>query len=185
MELSYFDASQVDPNLRFDPVPAGDYEVMITESEEQMTSRCDGSFLKLTLEIQSGEHQGRKIFDRLNLNNPNQKTVTIAQQQLSQIYHALGITHVKDSEELHFKPLIAKVKVRPPRVGQDGNKYDASNEIRGYKQAGMASQQAPQGRPMAPYHSTPHATTNRTSQPAAQQPQRPARAAPPWAAQGG
>lgn len=166
-----FDATQVDPTNQFDVIPAGEYEVMITESERKFTKSGDGAYLQLTLEIQSGEFQGRKLFDRLNLENSNRTAVDIAQRQLSQICHAVGVMQVSDSEQLHYKPMIAKVKVRPPR-----GEYDASNEIGGYLALNGAKPQPKHT--AAAFHSTPHATPQRTAQP-----QKPA-ATPPWAAQG-
>lgn len=130
-----FDATQVDPTNTFDPVPAGDYEVMITDSEEKNTANGNGKYLQLTVQIQSGEFTGRTLFDRLNLDNPNRTAVEIAQRQLSQICHAIGELRLTDSRQLHEKPLLAKVKVRPAR-----GEFEASNLIAGYKPlANMAS----------------------------------------------
>lgn len=153
-----FDASNIDPSPRFDPIPAGDYPVIIASSEMKHTKDGQGQYLELTLEIQAGEFSGRKLFDRLNLHNSNRQAVEIAQRQLSQICHAVGVLQVTDSEQLHFKPLVAMVKLRPAR-----EKYDASNEIKGYKAASGAPVQTTFQRPTAP-----------AANPA------PARAAAPW-----
>lgn len=145
-----FDASNIDPTPRFDPLPAGDYNVIITASEMKVTKDGTGEYLELTLEVQDGEFAGRKLFDRLNLNNPNRKAVEIAQRQLAQICHAVGVLQVTDSEQLHFRPLVAIVKVRPA----DGQ-YDAANEIKGYKAAAgapvMQKPAQPQQAPRAPF----------------------------------
>lgn len=134
-----FDANQVDPTPQYGAIPAGEYEVIITESEAKQTSRGDGTYLALTMEIQSGEFQGRKLWDRLNLDNPNQKAVAIAQRTLSQICHATGVLQVKDSSDLHYIPMIAVVKVRPEREDPiTGKFYEQSNEIKEYKAAGGA-----------------------------------------------
>lgn len=125
-----FDASHVDPTPRFDPIPAGDYPVIITASELKHTKDGSGQYLELREEIQGGEFAGRLIFDRLNLFNNNQKAVEIAQRQLSQICHAIGVLQVQNSEQLHNRPLVAMVKVRPA-----SGQYEASNEIKGYKPA--------------------------------------------------
>ena len=128
MALINIDTTHIDPTPRFDPIPAGDYPVIITASEMKQTKDGTGQYLELTLEVQAGEFQGRKLFDRLNLNNSSRQAVEIAQRQLSQIAHAVGVLQVADSEQLHFKPLVAMVRVRAAREG-----YDASNEIKGYK----------------------------------------------------
>jgi len=155
-----FDATHVDPTPRFDPIPAGDYRVIITASEMKFTKDGSGQYLELTLEVQGGEFSGRKLFDRLNLNNSNRQAVEIAQRQLSQICHAVGVLQVADSEQLHYKPLVAMVTVRPPR-----EQYAASNEVKGYK----AASGAPVNQQFQAARTAPAAN------PA------PARAAAPWA----
>lgn len=153
MALINIDTTHIDPTPRFDPIPAGDYPVIITASEMKLTKDGTGQYLELTLEVQAGEFQGRKLFDRLNLNNSSRQAVEIAQRQLSQIAHAVGVLQVADSEQLHFKPLVAMVRVRAAREG-----YDASNEIKGYKAVACA--------PVAMTHAAPVAAP---------------RAAAPWA----
>lgn len=128
-----FDATNIDPTPRFDPLPAGEYPVIITASELKFTKSGDGQYLELTLEVQGGEFAGRKLFDRLNIHNSNRQAVEIAQRQLSQICHAIGVLQVKDSEQLHFKPLVAIVRIEP---GKDG--YEPRNVIKGYKAAAGA-----------------------------------------------
>ncbi len=132
-----FNATGIDTTSTFDPVPAGEYPVIITESEVRDTKSGTGRYLNMTLEIQGGQFQGRKLFDRLNLWNQNAQAVEIAQRQLAQACHAVGLLQVADSSELHFKPLTAIVRVRN-EPGQN-----PQNEIRGYKPAGGVAAQAP------------------------------------------
>ena len=126
---SDFDATTVDPNTAFEPVPAGTYTVMIIASEMKDTQAGDGQYLKLEFKIlDEGEFNGRKIWTNLNLVNPNEKAVEIAQKELSGIMHAVDRVGATDSNELHGLPMSAKVKVRPPQNG-----YDASNTISFFK----------------------------------------------------
>lgn len=148
-----FDATHIDPTPRFDPMPAGDYTAIITESETKLTRDGSGQYLQLKLEVQGGEFAGRTLFDRLNLWNNNRQAQEIAQRTLSQICHAVGILQVTDSQELHNKPLIAIVKVRPAR-----DAYEASNEIKGYKAAAaIPVAQQPFAAPRAPAAQQPAA----------------------------
>ena len=133
MELN-FDANNVDPAESREPIPAGWYKVVISESEEKPTKAQTGSYLQLTMEVIDGDHAGRKVFDRLNLNNPNATAVEIAQRTLSSICRAVGVMTPRDSSDLHDKPLMAKVKVRPARDG-----YDANNEIGEYAEQDKAA----------------------------------------------
>ena len=126
--------TNVAPSQAFTPLPAGDYQAIITESETKATKDGQGQYLQLKLQIQGGEFAGRVLFDRLNLWNNNQQSQEIAQRALSAICHAVGILQVGDSQELHNRPLIATVKVKPA----SGN-YEANNEIKGYKAAQLAT----------------------------------------------
>lgn len=130
MSFINFDASQVNPNDEYTPIPAGSYPVIITESEIRETKSGTGNYLRVTLEVQAGEYQGRKIFHNITLQNQNQTAVGIGQRHLSQICHAVGVLQVQDSAQLHHKPLIAVVKIRK---GNDG--YNDSNEVARYEQA--------------------------------------------------
>lgn len=132
--LSGFNAAEVEPQGSFEPIPAGWYTAMVTDSEFKPTKNGQGEYLQLRLDIIKGEYEGRVIFDRLNLNNPNQTAVEIAQRQLSSICRAVGIMTPTDSSELHDKPLKVKVSIRPA-----GNGYEASNEVKAYDAADGAS----------------------------------------------
>ena len=119
-----FDATSVEPTTAYELLPAGKYRAQIVESEMRVTKNGMGQFLWLMIDILEGEQQGRKIFDQLNLVNPNPTTVEIAQRTLSAICHATGRMHVSDSEELHLIPMMIQVKIRPPKNG-----YGESNAI--------------------------------------------------------
>jgi hypothetical protein len=161
-----FDATQVQPNQPFEVIPPGKYVVQIVASEMKPTNNGNGQYLWLEMDIIDGEHATRKLWDRLNLVNPNQQAVQIAERTLSAICHATGQLHVSDSEDLHFKPMIATVKVRPPRT-DNGKSFEASNEIRGYEPtAGSVAPVAQAQRP-APVATAPKPTPVSS-------------AAPPW-----
>lgn len=119
-----FDASQVQPSS-FDVIPKGDYILRITDSDVSENSAKTGNLLKLTMEVVEGQYQGRKIFDQLNLSNPNEMAVKIGRERLSGYCHATGVIQLQDSQQLHGIPFIAKVKVKVDKNGV----YDDKNEI--------------------------------------------------------
>lgn len=127
MDLSNFDANTVAPAASREPIPAGWYKMVITTSEEKPTKAQTGSYLKLEVEVIEGEHQGRKVFPMLNLNNPNSTAVEIAQRELSSICRATGVMTPRSSQDLHDRPFMGKIKVTPARDG-----YDAGNSIAEY-----------------------------------------------------
>lgn len=165
-----FDANAVEPS-NFDVFPAGKYLAQIVSSEMRPTKDGRGQYLFLELDILEGQFAGRKLFDRLNLVNDNPDTVDIATRTLSSICRATGQMQVKDSEQLHLIPLIADVRVRPPK-GQ----YGESNSIR-YLPRNAA---APATRAPGAYASAPAPATAPSPQPQPATPMAPAAGGLPW-----
>ena len=166
-----FDANAVEPS-NFDVFPAGKYLAQIVSSEMRPTKDGRGQYLFLELDILEGPFAGRKLFDRLNLVNDNPDTVDIATRTLSSICRATGQMQVKDSEQLHLIPLIADVRVRPPK-GQ----YGESNSIR-YLPRNAAA--APATRAPVAYASAPAPATAPAPQPQPATPVAPAAGGLPW-----
>lgn len=129
--LHGWDATNVPPQNSFEPLPAGWYPVIISDSEFKPTKSGEGQYLHLVFTVIEGPHENRKIFDRLNLDNPNQTAVEIAQRALSAICHAVGVLTPRDSAELHDKPLEIKISVRPAK-----GEFEPSNEVKGYRARG-------------------------------------------------
>ena len=146
-----FSAEGIDIRSNYEAIPAGDYESMVTASEMKSTKDGTGQYLELTVEIQSGQFQGRRLFDRLNLSNRNPKAVEIAQKQLAQLCHATGVLQVQDSQQLHNRPIVMKVAVR------NDLERGPSNEIKGYKAKGTTQQAAPFQAPRAAAPAAPAA----------------------------
>jgi len=114
----------------FDPLPAGQYELMITRSATKPTKAGTGSYLELEMQVIGGQHSGRRHWERLNLDNPSQQTVKIAEEQLARLCNALGIDDVNDSEQLHDLPFLADVAI--------DKKDSTRNVIYGYRAVGGA-----------------------------------------------
>lgn len=100
-DLKGFDANQVDPQTELEPIPAGKYLAMITESEMKDTKNGDGRYLQFTFQILDGSHKGRFVWARLHLENANQMAVQIAKAELSAICRAVGVMTPRDSCDLH------------------------------------------------------------------------------------
>lgn len=121
----------VDPNATFDPLPTAWYVMAAVKSEWKPTKNNDGQYLQIEFEVDPNHHpelKGRKVWDRLNLQNKNEQAVEIAQRTLKALIVACGKSTVSNSEELHGIPVLVKVVAKPARDG-----YDASNDVKGYK----------------------------------------------------
>ena len=141
MVILNFDATQVEPDAPRDAIPAGRYDCIITKSVMKETSRGDGEMLELQLKVIRGAYQNWMLFDRLNLKNPNEQAVDIAQRTLSAICHAVGVMQPKDSSELHDKPLSVTVA-----VGEyNGN---LKNDVKGYSKYLATAPAVPAGKPI-------------------------------------
>jgi len=140
-DLDGFNAHEVEPTASFEAIPAGKYLAAITDSEMKPTKNGSGSYLQLTFTILEGEYKGRVVWARLNLVNPNQTAVKIAESELSAVCRAVGVMTPKDSCELHDIPLLITVKVKK----RDDN-GELTNEVKGYEPKSAAAgqpQQAP------------------------------------------
>lgn len=154
MAFLNFDATSVQPNDSFAPIPAGTYIAQITDSSIKPTKSGTGTMLNLTWTILDGQFANRKVFDRINVQNANHEAEKIGQRQLSSICHATGVMKLQDSNQLHGKPVKITVKIRQSAEWGD------SNEVKSYESAGGVSP--------APFAG-------------AQQVSAPASSTPPWA----
>lgn len=126
-----FNADEHEPRNSFDAIPAGKYVALVTESEEKATKAGTGSYIQFTFEILEGDHKGRKLWARLNLNNPNPTAVEIAKSDLSAMCRAAGVKVLRDTAELHDIPMVVKVTAK-----LDKESGELRNEIRGYEATG-------------------------------------------------
>jgi len=111
----------------FSPIPAGYYKAIITESELKPT-KGGGEYLKLRVEIIDGDYKGRVVFGNLNLVNANPTAEKIAKAALGNICRAVGVMHPRAPSELHNKPLMVKLSVKP-----ETPEYPAGNDIKAWE----------------------------------------------------
>lgn len=115
------------PESDFEPIPAGDYSAQIVQSEMKSTKAGTGEYLQLRIQILDEEYQGRIVFDRLNLVNPNEQAVKIAQRTLGDLCQACGVEEVEDSEELHGIEMTVRLGVT-----EASGDYPPGNEVKKY-----------------------------------------------------
>jgi len=131
--LNGFNANDVEPAVGFDPIPAGKYLAIITESEMKPTKSGTGQYLQLTFQIIEGAFKGRLLWARLNLVNHSDMAVKIARSELSAICRAVGVMAPKDSVELHNLPLVVSVACK-----KRDDTGEITNEIKGYAKRGAS-----------------------------------------------
>ena len=166
-----FDCNSVDPTEDF--LKPGDYVVQIMESEVKPNKKQTGHYLALVLQVvQESESKGRKLYDYINIQNPNQTTERIAQKSLSALGRSTNIWSIQDPRQLLNQVVIAVV-----------TRNDSGNNIRTYKPAVEMQSAAPAAQPPAvPQTVAPPASAAPTYIPPVGQP--PAAAQPPAAVAG-
>jgi len=112
----------------FDPIPAGWYTARITDTKLKTTKAGNGEYLEVKFDITGPSYEGRCVWGRFNLKNPNPQAEQIGQQQFKDCFSAIGLERVSDSDELLGGALQIKVVVKPA----DGQ-YDESNDVKGFK----------------------------------------------------
>ena len=122
--LKGFDANKY-PDERSTILP-GEYQAIIVATEMKVTKAGTGQYLQLEFLITEGKYKGRKMWDRLNLRNPNPTAENIARVTLGNICRAVGVLNPPDSEMLHSVPLMIK-------IGLQDDDPDR-NEVTGYSQ---------------------------------------------------
>lgn len=125
-----FKASEVPEDKGFEVIPAGTYSAHIIQSEMKETKAGTGQYLELRIQILDEPYTGRLVFERLNLVNPNETAVKIANRTLADILEALGVDEVEDSEELHGIEFQMELKIDPPR-----GDWGESNSVKKYMAA--------------------------------------------------
>lgn len=147
-----FDPQSV-PESEFngEPLPAGNYQVQISESEVVPVKSGAGMMLKLTLDVIDGPFANRKLWVQLCIQHTNPQAQSIAQRALADIFQATATPPSRDSEDLHFKPFMVRVVIKQDET------YGPKNEVKAYKPlagaaavpARQAARPAPASRPAA------------------------------------
>jgi hypothetical protein len=120
----------------YSPLPKGSYEAMVIDSAIKATKSGDGQYIELTIQIISGDHSGRRLWERLNISNPNKQTEEIASKALGQLCVAVGVDDMEDTEQLHDMPFIVELDI--DRKDPTRNKIWAYKGIEGLPKVAAA-----------------------------------------------
>ena len=128
-----FDANSVEPTESYDVLPKGKYLMMAVDSKIKPTKRGDGDYLEITFEVIDGQFKGRKVWERLNIRNPNKKAEEISQRKLSALCHAIGVINLTDTDQLHNIPVMAELTIE----SREG--YSDQNGVKSYSASGSTA----------------------------------------------
>jgi hypothetical protein len=132
MPIIDFDVTSYEPQIKssFEPLPPGDYQAIISDSAIKTTKAGTGEYIELTMQITDGQHSGRRIWERLNISNPNKVAEEIARSQLNGLRAALGIAKLESTEQLHDTPFVLSLDI--------DRKEPTRNRVMGYSSAKTA-----------------------------------------------
>lgn len=83
----------------YGPLPPAEYPCEIVGAEIKQTKAGNGAYVEVTFEIIGDNYAGRKIWHRMNINNPNPKAVIIGKEKLSELGLACGIVVPRNTNE--------------------------------------------------------------------------------------
>lgn len=138
-----FNAASVEPMAprSYEPLPNGAYEMMIVKTDVKPTKAGNGNYIELEMHVVSGEFSGRRLWERLNVDNPNKQAEEIANAALAALCLAIGKSDIKDTDDLLDVPFIAHVEV--------DRKDPTRNRVTGYEAAAAAPAARPAAAPRA------------------------------------
>ena len=113
----------------FQPIPAGEYTVVIKSAEIKPTKAGTGQYINVRFDITSEKYTGRVLFAIINIKNPSDVAEKIGRAQLGEIMRANNIISLQDTDQLIGATMIVKVA-----IGEYNG--EAKNEIKSFKSAG-------------------------------------------------
>ena len=130
-----FDSTGMEPPTDFAPIPADQYDVVVTNTELRPT-RTGGQQMVVELTVTSGDYANRKLWYRINTACSNPEAVRIGMDQLQRMSLSLGVRSFNATEELHGRECIASVIVT------HDPKYGDGNDIKSFRPKTQQVQQA-------------------------------------------
>jgi len=116
--------------------------MMIVKSDVKATQAGTGHYIELEMHVLGGEHSGRRLWERLNIDNPNKTAQDIAQAALAALCHAVNVPDMSETEQLHDIPFVAHIEI--------DKKEPTRNRVMGYVgTTGVKPKAAPVAKPAA------------------------------------
>lgn len=135
----------------FEPLPKGRYLCQLDDTEMKPTKDKRGSYLECTFTVVAPkEHRGRKVWARINVNNPSEIAQRIGREQFNALCLAtVGTTEVRKTESLHNKKCILHISI-------DRSTEDPTNRVNGFeKYDGSEATGSQESKPAAPPETKP------------------------------
>ena len=124
-----FNVAEMPESVGFTPIPAGWYVAKITKAELRDTKAGNGKYINIRYDIMGPAYEGRAVFGMINVKNASEQAEEIGRQNLGDLMRAIGLTKVRDTEQLiggqcQIKVVIDKGTAEYP---------DDRNSVKGWK----------------------------------------------------
>jgi len=106
----------------FEPLPSGEYSVVITDTDVVVPKSGNGLMVKLVYEvIGDREYEGKKIFDNVVIQHSSHDAEKIGKQRLNTIAAICDVKKIRDTAELHGKVIVIVLGVKNSKEYGDQN----------------------------------------------------------------
>lgn len=113
----------------YSPLPAGWYAFTIEDASLERTKAGNGHYIELVLVCDGPTYAGRKVWDRLNIDNPNLTAREIGLEQFSRLSVACGYPErPRNLRELVGCKVEAKLA-----VDAKDQRYEPKNVVKAYR----------------------------------------------------
>lgn len=137
-----FDATSYTPQERsYGLIAPGKYPAVINATDIKATKSGTGQYLEIEFQIIDGEYAGRRVWERLNINNENKKAEDIARERLAALCQALEIATLTDSDQLQDGQVLLGLEI--DRKEPDRNRVSGFWALDGAAPAAAAAAPAP------------------------------------------
>jgi len=131
------------PENDFTPVPDGWYPAYIFQSDKRFSS-AGNAMLEVGWKITGPKYANRTVFKLFMLDHPSEDVVRISREQrYSLFYKALGIIHMKNTNEAHNKPHRIKLATEPAK-----GDFPAKNKVVAFEKARDGGTTLPKPKPI-------------------------------------
>ncbi len=125
-----FNVNELQDGQSFDPIPAGQYVTTIEDAEIKTTKAGTGTYLKLKMKVSEGAYQNRVLFSNITVTNPSETAVKIGEGQIKALMRAIGLSSLRDTDQLVGQSVLAKVTI------SHSSEYGDSNDVKGFASVG-------------------------------------------------
>jgi hypothetical protein len=103
----------------FSVIPAGQYELELTEGSVEPTNDGTGKLFKHRFRVIDGEYEGRLIFGNMNLVNKSDVAANIGRGEFNALRTVTGVLDIPQNElepdNMFFKRFTGVVKIQPAK----------------------------------------------------------------------